>query len=411
MLNDLSSYLWIVTTLIVIISAIFLIFYYNFTNSKLLTNVKLLNKESLKLLNLSLAGKIGVGSISGVAISIIIGGKGTIFWIWISSFILSIYTYLETKVGFIYKEKINNNYIGGSFIFLEKKLNKKYLSFFYLILLIITYLFSFILIQSNTIIISFKNILPINSYFILLLLIVIILYSISNGINRIISIVNILVPLMGIIYLIIGIYIMMNNINILSTIIVNIFKESINIKSIMTLPFFIGFQRSIFSNETCTGSTSIVVSLSNSKDYKQEYFFQLIGLYYITLIICTISAIIIMTTDYNFICSSSINGIEIINYAFRYHFGFYGPLISTLIISLFAFSTIITSFYYGNIILNYITKNNNNTITKIIVIIVIVLSLFINPGNIWAFVDISTGLLTLINVYSLIKMRKYLKEE
>ena len=108
MLILLSSYLWAFTTFLLIITSIFFLFYFNFTSIKLLKNVKSLNKESLKILNISLAGKIGVGSISGIAFSIIVGGKGTIIWIWLSTFLLSIITYLETKVGVVYR----NNYIG-----------------------------------------------------------------------------------------------------------------------------------------------------------------------------------------------------------------------------------------------------------------------------------------------------------
>ena len=120
MLLNISSLLWIIATLLLIISAIYFIFYFKFTNYKVLKNVKFFDRESIKLLNISLAGKIGVGSISGIAISIIIGGKGTILWIWLSSFFLSIFTYLETKAGIKYKEKNNNDYIGGTYIILKK---------------------------------------------------------------------------------------------------------------------------------------------------------------------------------------------------------------------------------------------------------------------------------------------------
>ena len=85
MIITLSSYLWIVTTLFVLLSTIYLLFYYKFTSLKMSKSVNFFSKDNLKILNLSLAGKIGVGSISGIAISIIVGGKGTILWIWISS--------------------------------------------------------------------------------------------------------------------------------------------------------------------------------------------------------------------------------------------------------------------------------------------------------------------------------------
>lgn len=411
MLFNISSFLWIVTTFILILSSLYFLFYFNFTSFKLLKNVKFIKLENIKLMSLSLASKIGVGSISGIVISIIIGGKGTIFWIWCSSFLLSIITYLETKTGIIYREKKNNVIMGGPSIVIKNILNKKMLSNIYLLLTILTYLFTFILIQSNSIIICINNYFHINIELIIICLIIIVIFSINKDINRIINITSIIVPLMGLLYFIIGIIIFYKHIDALSNIFLDIIKDAFKIKSITTLPLIIGFQRFIFSSEIGMGSTSMIVALSNEKDYKKEYCFQVIGMYYISLIICTISAIIILTTNFEKIGINNINGIEIINYAFSYHFGNYGFIISTIIIILFAYSTIITSFYYSNISINYLFNNKSNTIIKIIVIIIIVLSGFINPFNLWAIVDISTSFLTIINIYSLFKIRSYLKDD
>ena len=410
MLSYISSNLWVIVTLCALFSSIFLMIYYRFTPFRMLKSVNFLDKDSIKLLNISLAGKIGVGSISGIALSIIIGGKGTIFWIWVSSFFLIVFTYLETKAGVIFREKNDGNYIGGPFIYIKKIMNNKILSIIYIILTIFLFLISFILIQSNTIIVSISSSYQINKFIVLLFLIITVLVSINKNMDRISNIVSFLVPLMGVIYITVGIIIIINNINVLSTIFVDIIKDALRLKSFFPVPFVVGLQRAIFSNESGMGTTSMVVALSKSNDYKKEYFFQVVGLFYISLIICTISALIILTCNYEFFDTSNINGIELINYAFNYHFSSFGYFLSSVIITLFAFSTIITSFYYGNMVVEYLFHNKNNTITKIIVIIVIVLSMFINPINIWAVVDITTALITLINVYSLIKIRKVLSD-
>lgn len=406
MLSNLCQYLWIVTTLIIILVGIYFLFYYNLSSFKVLKMCKSISKDNIKLLNLSLASKIGVGSISGIAIALIFGGKGTIFWIWISSFIFSIYSYIETKTGILYKEKN----IGGPFIYIKNKLNNNYLSILYSIIIIFVFLFSFILIQSNTIILSILNAFDLNIIFVLLLLLIISYISISKGIERISKIVSFLVPIMAFIYILIGIIVLIKNINIIPNILISIIKEAFTINSFSSIPFIIGFQRSIFSNESAMGSTSMIVSLSQSKNYNNEAFIQIIGNYFISIIICTISALIIITTDYESLGFCNINGIEIINYAFTYHFGLFGKYLSLLIIILFAFSTIITSFYYGDTIIKYYFKNKKNTFTKFIVIIVIVLSSIANPTNIWNIVDISIALATLINIYALIKLRKDIKE-
>ncbi len=413
MLNFISSILWIVTTIVLILSSISLSLYLKFPQRKLSKKVKLFDKKrhtnSIKLLNLTLAAKIGVGSISGIAISIIIGGKGTILWIWLSAIILSIITYLETKTGIQYREKIGKDVIGGPIVYIKKEISNK-LSLLYCFLIIFTYFFAFILIQSNTIIVSLKDTFLISENAILFILIPIVYLSISKGINTISKTVSLIVPVMGFLYIIIGSIVIYNNFDMIPTLLLDILKESISLRSISTIPLIVGFQRSIFSNETGMGSTSMVVSLSSSNDYKLEAYIQLIGMYFITLVITTISALLILTTNYETLGITNLNGIEIINYAITYHFGSSGSYLSILIITLFAYSTIITCYYYGDICLKYLFRNKKINISKIIVIIVIILSAYISTTNIWAIVDIATSLSTLINVYALYKIKDKLKE-
>lgn len=414
MLTEISSLLWIVTTIIIIIISIFFSLYLKFPQFSLSNKVKKSDKnnvkETFKLLNLTLAGKIGVGSISGIAISIIVGGKGTLFWIWISSLFLSIFTYLETKTGIKYRENINGQKIGGPQVYIERVLKNRKLSKIYSILIIFTFLYAFILIQANTIVSSFESIFSFNKLTLTLILLIFVLLSIRKGLKGITKVVSFLVPIMGLIYILIGLYVIKVNYQLTFSILKDIFKEAFNIKSLATIPFIIGFQRSIFSNEAGMGSTSFVVATSNSNDYIKEAKIQLFGMYFITLVICTISAFIILTTNYEAYNFQNINGIEIINYAFFYHFGEFGMYLSNLVVTLFAFSTIITSYFYGEQALKYLFKNKTNTLAKIIVIIVIVLSANVSTGNIWAFVDIATSLTTIINIYALFKMRKELKK-
>lgn len=352
-----------------------------------------------------------MGSISGIALSIVVGGVGSIFWIWVSSFILSIYTYIETKVGIKYREKRNDNNIGGAQIYVEKELKKKRLAKIYSLLIIFTYLIAFIMIQSNTIIISLNNNFKINKILIMFILILLVIICTKKGIQSISKTVSVLVPIMGILYIALGLFITIKYLNTIPNILNNILLESLKMKSIFSIPLIVGFQRSIFSNEIGMGATSMVVALSESSDYKSEAKLQLISTYFISLIICTISALIILTTNASIFNSQNINGIEIINYAFVFHFGVIGSYLSSIIILLFAFSTIMTSFYYGETTINYIFNNKKNTISLIIVIIVIVFSTFSTTENIWSLVDISTALMTLINIYALIKIRKKIKED
>ena len=399
-MSAINSILWYITTLFIVFTSIYIIFYIKKRKEKIISIDSKISKEDIKLLNITLASKIGVGSISGIAISIIVGGKGTIFWIWISSLVLSTITYIETKVGI----RFRNNNIGGPQIYIKEEIGSNKLSFIYSFLIILIYLFAFILIQSNTIIKSIFYTFNINKYLIIFILVILTYISINKGINSVSKIVSFLVPIMATIYIIIGLFLLFKYMDIIPIIIKEIIIDAFSIKSIFTLPIIIGFQRSVFSNESGMGTTSMVVALSNTNNYIKESKVQILGLLFINIVICSISALIILTTDYYIFNVNNINGIEIINYAFNYHFGSFGSFLSTIIISLFAFSTIITAYYYGDICLNNIL-NKKNSFSKIIVIIVISISILISSNVIWNMVDILCALVTIINLYALYKLR------
>lgn len=392
-----SSILWFVTTLMIIFTGIYLSFYLKFPQLKVSNFVNLFRKNdnnSLKLLNLSLAGKIGVGSISGIAIAIIVGGKGALLYVWLSSIVLSIITYSETILGIKY---------GSPKEYMRYQLKNKKLSNIYSILIIIIYLVAFILIQSNTIIISFESTFNVDKIFIIVFLLLIIFLSINKDVNRISNIVSLIVPVMGFIYIIIGFIVIINHSNVIPSIIADILRDSFSFKSISTIPIIIGFERAIFCNEAGMGTTSMIASLSKNKDYKVDTAIQVLGTYFISLVVCTISAFIILTTNYELFDINNINGIEIVTYAFYYHFDNIGPIILSLITFLFAYSTIITSYYYGKINLK------RDTLSKFIVIIMVLVSTIIEPNRIWQFIDILISLVTIINLVSIFKLRKKLR--
>lgn len=390
-------------------------FYLNFPQYKISKKVKSIAKidvkEQLKLLNLTLAGKIGVGSISGIALSLTVGGKGSIFWIWVSSILTTLFTYIEVLVGVKYREKSKCGIFGGPQVYIKNILKNKSLSKIYSYLVILSYLFAFILIQSNTIIISLSNYFSLSKILTMIILLIIVIFTIRKGLEGINKAVSFLVPFMNIVYITLGVIVIYKNVYIVPGIIRDIIKESFKIKSLSTIPIIIGIQRAIFSNEAGMGTTSMVAALSKNEDLENTIKTQIIGTRLITFIITTVSCLIILTCDLDLTKLSNINGIEIVNYAFNYHFGNFGLLILNIIITLFAFSTIITSYYYGLLNIKYLKSNKSDTLAKIIVIIVIVLSFYIKSSTIWAYVDILTALTTLINIYAIMKLKSSIRKD
>lgn len=408
--TKLLSITWYIASILIMYSSIKYSYKYKFIQlkiSKLIEAIKSKSKNNISPLSslcISLAAKIGVGSLSGIALCLYYGSLGAIFWLCIISLIIPINTYLECILGIKYREKEGNKYYGGPSYYILKCLNNKKLAILYSILTIITYSGLFLSIQSNTIAnaVSYFNI---NSIFIVAILSISTLIIVLLGLKGISKVNSILVPVMLLLYIILGIYIIFSNYSVLSSIFIKVIKEAFNFKSIIPA-FLIGMQRSIFITESSLGTSAISASSCDNEPEKQAML-EVLGIHIITFIVCLTTFLIIATTDYQTLSFTNLNGIELVLYAFNYHFGSSGPILLVVITILFAFSTIISSYFFGETSLNILTKNKYiNNMYKILFILIIIISCYIKPSILWNLCDYFIALLAIINISSIIKIYK-----
>lgn len=408
--TKLLSITWYIASILIMYSSIKYSYKYKFIQlkiSKLIEAIKSKSKNNISPLSslcISLAAKIGVGSLSGIALCLYYGGLGAIFWLCIISLIIPINTYLECILGIKYREKEENKYYGGPSYYILKCLNNKKLAILYSILTIVTYSGLFLSIQSNTIAnaVSYFNI---NSIFIVAILSISTLIIVLLGLKGISKVNSILVPVMILLYIILGIYIIFSNYSVLSSIFIKVIKEAFNFKSIIPA-FLIGMQRSIFITESSLGTSAISASSCDNEPEKQAML-EVLGIHIITFIVCLTTFLIIATTDYQTLSFTNLNGIELVLHAFNYHFGSSGPVLLVVITILFAFSTIISSYFFGETSLNILTKNKYiNNMYKILFILIIIISCYIKPSILWNLCDYFIALLAIINISSIIKIYK-----
>lgn len=373
------------------------------------------NISILESLSINLGAKIGVGSLSGIALSILIGGSGSIFWMWIITLITGIISYIEGYLGIKYQCKSNKNeLIGGPSFYLSNVTKYRILPIMYSIILIIAYIFGFITIQSNTIVNSISYISSINKYFILIILVIITSLIIFKGLKKIAVFSAKIVPIMAILYILIGLYVIITNYKLIPIIISNIIANALNIKSIVSsfIPMvIIGIERGIFATEIGLGTSAITSSMTNDTKENQGYV-QLFSIYFTSFVICTITVFIILTSKIDTSNYININGIEYVIDSLIYHLGNYGVIVFVIITILFSFSTIIGGYTFGELALDFIIKNINNKIIvvfKIITILLVFIGGIINPNILWNTIDVLVVLLMLINLYGIYLNRNIIK--
>lgn len=416
MLIIIEKLLWGIATILLCVSGIYFtvkLRYPQFKFKKMWISIKN-SKEGLSTLNLTLAAKIGVGSLAGTALAVYIGGIGTIFWMWISMFICIVNTYCESYLAVMSKSKDKDgSFYGGPSFYIETMLKNKTLAIIYAAIIIFAFVCGFLTIQVNTItkvLIDYITVKPI----IIGIVIAVLTYPIIfGGVNKISKICDKIVPIMTAIYLVTSLGIILFNFSDSIIIIKNIVIEAFNIKSAVSgiiASILIGIQRGIFSNEAGIG-TSAITAATSKDDGKTQGYIQMLSVYIATLVICTLTAIVIMLSNYNTLNIIDPNGIEITKYAFNYHLGSYGTIMIIATIILFAYSTIITGYYYGESNLKYLTsKKISITILKIITLILLILGSVASSTTLWTVVDTLVALMAIINVYAIFNLRNHIKK-
>lgn len=411
-----NSICWIIATLLLIISGLFYTIKLNFIQFNFKNIIKSLKKKDnqekitpFMTLTLALAARIGVGSLAGIALGIYKGGIGTLFWIWISSLIIIPNSFVESTLAVIYHQKIGTYYYGGPAYYIDHGLGSKRLAFFYAIIITLCYLGGFLAIQANTIAVSLNNYIniPLISSGIIISLITYLI--ISHGLKRITKLTSFLVPIMGILYMVIALVIIIININKIPGIISSIIHEAFNIKSMgwgIISSIIIGLQRGIFSSEAGIGTGAIASGISNSKSPMNQGYIQMLGVYFTSFIICTSTAFILLTSNIDVNSFYNPNGIEMTLYAFNSHLGSLGTVILVLIILSFAFSTIISGYYYGESNLVYLGLKIPKKIINIIICVILLIGSIMTPTKLWCIVDIGVALLAIINSLAIIMLRK-----
>lgn len=366
--------------------------------------------SSYEVLAMSLAEKIGVGSLAGIALAIYYGGVGTVFWICLFSLILAINSYEESVLGISNQRREKNRLIGGPSFYIESKLKDKKIANLYAFFILISYAGIFLMIQANTILTLTSYSFNINKFLSIIILLLCVGIIFIKSFKVVSKIISYLLVFMIIIYLILALVVIFRNYMIMDDIIKNIFVQAFNIKSGISSFIYmiiISIQRVIFATESGIGTTAIVSSFTNNTSHNQGLI-SLFGVYVTTFLICLPAALIILTSNYNSINLDSLNGIEITLYAFNYHFGDMGKVFLTIITILFAYSTIISSYYIGEVGFKYLFKTNKNIILlfKLLIIFCIFLSFFMSANSIWNLVDVIALFLIFINVYAMVKISK-----
>lgn len=366
--------------------------------------------SSFQALMVSTASRVGTGNIVGVSTAICIGGPGAVFWMWIMCIIGAASAFVESTLAQVYKQKEDDSSCyGGPAYYIEKALHAPWLAAVFCVCLIVTYAVGFNLLCSYNLQSSFATYsfydAKITPIIIGAVISVLVGICIMGGGKKIVRLTEVLVPFMGICYVVVAIIVILANITNVPAMFGRIFADAFDFKSIFGgvsgSCLIYGIKRGLYSNEAGVGSAPNASASANVSHPVKQGLVQTVSVYIDTMLLCTATGLMCLSSGVA--PTEDVSGIPFVQQSIATVFGHFGPLFITGAMILFAFTTLLGNLYYVDNALIYLNGKKKPsaafmTVFRVLCVVVIFIGAIISMDTAWAAADITMGLMTIINL-------------
>ena len=380
----------------------------------LLKNSKTSNEEgisSFQALCTSLSARVGTGNLAGVAVAISLGGSGAIFWMWMIALLGMATGFAESVLGQLYKVKDENGeFRGGPAYYIKQGLNKTWLAVAFSLCLFFGYGFVFSAVQANTITDALNNAYAFKSEYVGIAIILLAALIVVGGLRGIARFAEFVVPFMGIGYVLVALTITFINITELPAMLLDIIKSAFGLQEAgagaLGAAIKNGIQRGLYSNEAGSGSVphAAASAAPNPNHPVSQGYIQMLGVFLDTMILCTSTAFIILLAGGS--SSEQMEGIRLTQDAMSSHLGEGGTDFVAAAISLFAFTSVVANYAYGESNLHMFKLDNRagRAAYTIGYLGMIYWGAQAALPQVWAMADMALGLMTVINIVAIVWM-------
>ncbi|MGL5314313.1 MAG: alanine/glycine:cation symporter family protein [Peptostreptococcaceae bacterium] len=366
--------------------------------------------SSFQAFCISTASRVGTGNIAGIAIAVIGGGPGAIFWMWLIAIVGSASSFVESTLAQIFKKKDGNGYIGGPAYYMEQGLNKKWMGVTFAILITICFGFVFNAVQANTVAAAFSNAFGVDKLTMGLILAALTAAVIFGGVHRIAKVSEVIVPVFAGLYILVALFIIVTNITMVPDVFKLIFESAFGIREVamgsMGGMMLIGIKRGLFSNEAGMGSAPNAAATAEVSHPVKQGLIQTLGVFTDTIVICSCTAfIILLFPTYQ---ATGLEGIELTQAALTHHIGPMGGIFVAVCIFLFAFSSIVGNYYYGESNMEFCKLGKSGiNVFRVLVVGMVLFGALTKVQIVWDLADVFMGLMAVINLIAIALLGKY----
>lgn len=366
----------------------------------------------------STATRVGMGNLVGVVAAISAGGAGAVFWMWIMAVLGSATAFIEATLAQLYKEKdpLYGGYRGGPAYyihrFFERKEGRKKRYVLPAVLFAISGLICWCGISqviSNSVSESFNNAFNIPPLYTTIALVILAAVIVLRK-NATVKVLDVLVPVMAVLYFVITLIIIGMNITALPGVFQRIFEEAFGIRQFAGGSFgailMNGVKRGLFSNEAGSGSAPCAAAAAEGKTPVTMGLVQSLGVFIDTIVICSCTAFIMLLVPQE--VTDGLSGMALLQTAMEFHMGRFGVIFIAVTLAMFSFSTFLGILFYARSNVAYLFGDKWcwQTAYKVLALIMLFIGGIAAYTFVWDLGDVGIGLMTLFNISILYALSK-----
>jgi AGCS family alanine or glycine:cation symporter len=373
--------------------------------------------SSIQVFFTSMAARVGTGNMAGVAVAIVSGGPGAIFWMWITALIGMATAIIESTLAQVYKvkDKTSKEFIGGPAYYMEQGLGMRWMGVLFSIFLIIAFGLVFIAVQANTITDSLKQVVSWNEVAIGMVLVLMTSLVIVGGIRRVAQVATKVVPIMAGLYIFIALVVVIINISELPSVLTLIVKSAFGwheaasgvLGYSVAQAMQVGVARGLFSNEAGMGSAANIAASAapNPNHPASQGFVQMIGVFFDTIVLCTATAAIVLLTR-SYENPGNLNGVSLLQSALANEIGDWSVGLVSAAIFLFCFTTIIANYSYAESNVLFLSRGSRTVLLpfRMAVLGMVMFGSVAKLQLVWDMADVSMGLMALVNLLAILML-------
>ncbi len=360
---------------------------------------------------ISTASRVGVGNIAGIAIAVVLGGPGAVFWMWVIATIGAASGFVESTLAQIFKVKrAGGGFAGGPAYYIRNVIGSPFFAGLFAVLISVNYGLIFNSVQANTMAISVQTSWGVSTLVTGLAVAAMTALVIFGGLTRIARVVGVMVPFMAGAYLLVSLAITFIHIDQYPRVLYEIFTNAFDFDAAYGATFgmivMTGIKRGLFSNEAGMGAVPNAAAAADATHPVKQGLVQALGVYFDTLVVCTASAMIVLVVPGW--KESGLTGIELIQHNLSNEIGIWMNHFITIVVLFFAFSSIIGNYFYGEMNMGFISKSPMALwIFRVLVVAMAFIGSVTELGLVWNLADLFMALMALVNLAAIVIIGRY----